>query len=302
MSVSLGMAFLMLAGKGTAYVITGSAAILSDALESVVHLLATAFVGFSLWYSLQPADHKHPYGHGKITYFASGFEGAMILIAALGIFYAAIRDLIVGPEVQQLGTGLIIIFVLMVINLALGLYLIRTGRTRNSIVLVANGQHVLTDMWTSLGVLVGLGVVHLTGIIWLDPVIAMVVATNIVWTAGSLMRQSTAGLMESADPEETVAILSVLEDAVRTGDISQFHQLRHRRVNDQVWVEYHLLFPEHLSITEAHLRSHEVEDRIVALFPRDEVYVTAHLEPDTHDRAHPSGFIEPRDPFAGDRG
>jgi cation diffusion facilitator family transporter len=298
MALSLFMAFVMLGGKGAAYFITGSVAILSDALESVIHLLATAFVGYSLWYSMQPADTRHLYGHGKIAYFASGFEGAMILVAAVAIYFTAIRDLIEGPEIRQLNTGMLIIGLLMLVNLALGLFLVFTGKRHNSLVLVANGKHVLTDMWTSLGVLGGLFVVWLTDIVWLDPVVAILVATNIVWTASTLIRQSVAGLMESADPAETAVILRTLEEAREQGVIRQFHQVRHRRVNDQVWVEYHLLFPDRLSITQAHDRSHEVEERVIALFPRDTVYVTAHLEPEAHDASHPEGFSEPDDPLA----
>ena len=287
----------MLAGKLGAYFLTGSAAIFSDASESVVHLLATAFVGFSLWYSFQPADTGHPYGHGKIAYFSSGFEGMLIIIAAVSIIYMAVEDLIHGADLSQLDLGLGILAGLTMVNLILGLYLIRTGRKYNNLVLVSNGQHVLTDMWTSLGVLAGVGLVWLTGILWFDPVVAIIVAVNIVWTGARLLRGSISGLMERADDAETSALLNMLDSACHEGIISGFHQLRYRRVHDQVWIEYHLLFPKDLSITEAHARSHAVEDRVGALFPRDEVYVTAHLEPDHHAEAHPAAYAEPADPL-----
>lgn len=298
-AVSVGTAFLMLAGKMAAYFLTGSAAIFSDAMESVVHLLATIFVGFSLWYSFQPPDTGHPYGHGKIAYFSSGFEGVLILIAALSIIYTAVRDLIVGPSLSQLELGLAIVGGLAAVNLALGLYLIRTGRRYNNLVLVSNGEHVLTDMWTSVGVLVGVALVRFTGLEWLDPIVAIGVALNILWTGTRLIRQSVAGLMERADESYTRAILGVLDEARRSGLISNYHQLRHRRVHDQLWVEYHLLFPEDLSITEAHDRSHLVEDRVAERFP-DDVFVTAHLEPDRHEEAHPEGHAEPADPLGGE--
>lgn len=297
MIVSLLVSFVMLAGKVIAAYLTGSTAIFSDAVESVIHLFATAFAGFSLWYAATPPDTNHLYGHGKIAYFASGFEGGLILIAALSIMYSAVRDLLVGPELQQLGAGLILIAVLSGVNAALGGYLIRTGRRHNSLVLVSNGQHVMTDMWTSVGVVGGVALVWLTDIVWLDPVVAIVVAGNILWTAGRLIRRSARGLMERADTQATERLLRALHRAREEGVIENFHQVRHRRVNDQVWVEYHLLFPEDMSITEAHDRSHLVEEAVNRVFPKDDVHVTAHLEPLAHDTYHPEGHEEPADPL-----
>ena len=297
MGVSLGVSFLMLGGKLAAYYITGSAAIFSDAAESVIHVLATAFVSYSLWYAIQPPDVRHPYGHGKMAYFSSGFEGGLILIAALVILYSAIRSLIEGPELRQLSVGLLLVAGLTVVNLGLGFYLIRVGRKAHSLVLVSNGQHVLTDMWTSLGVLVGVGLVWLTDLVWLDPVVAIAMALNILWTATRLMREAFAGLMERADEQDTATILAELDRAVAAKVITDYHQLRHRRVNDQVWIEYHLHFPAGLRLTEAHDRSHAVEEAVAALFPGVRVHVTAHLEPDAHDLAHPEGHEEPADPL-----
>lgn len=297
MGSSLLVALLMLAGKFTAYGLTDSAAIFSDAVESVVHLLATAFVGFSLWYTFQPPDPEHPYGHGKIAYFSSGFEGAMILVAAVSIIYLAILNLVEGPQLRQLEEGLILLTALALVNVLLGLYLVRTGRRFNNLVLESNGRHVLTDVWTTGGVLVGVGLVHWTGLAWIDPIVAILVALNIFATAFNLLRQAYEGLMEKADERYTQAILTRLERSREQGLISNYHQVRHRRVHDQIWVEYHLLFPAHITITEAHDRSHTVEEAIAALFPGNEVTITAHLEPDTHDEAHPSGHAEPTDPL-----
>lgn len=295
-ALSIAVAFLMLGGKLTAYVLTGSAAIFSDAMESVVHLLATIFVGFSLWYSFQPPDTGHPYGHGKIAYFSSGFEGVLILIAGIAIVVTAVGDLIRGPSLSRLDLGLGMIGALALVNLLLGIYLIRTGKRYNNLVLISNGEHVLTDMWTSLGVLLGILLVRLTGLSWLDPAVAIMLAANIMFSGGRLVRQSVRGLMERADDGYTRSILEVLETARQEGIISNYHQVRHRRVHDQLWVEYHLLFPVDLSITRAHDLSHLVEDRIAVRFD-DEVYVTAHLEPDHHDDAHPDGHAEPIDPL-----
>jgi cation diffusion facilitator family transporter len=302
MAASLLISFLMLGGKLTAYFITGSAAIFSDAIESVVHLFATGFAGFSLWYAVRPPDPGHPYGHGKIAYFSAGFEGGLILIAALSILYSATLALIRGPELRQLNVGLWIIAGLTAVNLALGLSLVYVGRKHNSLVLVSNGQHVLTDMWTSLGVVVGVGLVEVTGFVWLDPVVAIIVALNILWTAFRLVRRSVAGLMEAADPADTQAILEALDEAVRDGLISGYHQVRHRRVNDQLWIECHLLFPETMSITEAHRRSHTVEDNLARRFADGEIVFTAHLEPESHETGLPGGHIEPVDPLRSEHG
>ena len=287
----------MLVGKSIAAYLTGSAAIFSDALESVIHLVATSFVAFSLWYASTPPDTEHPYGHGKIAYFASGFEGSMILFAGLGILAAAGRDLWLGPSVERLDLGLIITAGLAALNGGLGWYLIRTGRQQNSIVLISNGQHVLTDMWTSVGVVVGVALVWWTGYAWLDPVIAILVAFNILWTAGRLIRRSARGLMDRADTAVSRRILETLEESVAEGRIEGFHQVRHRRLNDQLWIEYHLFFPGRLSVDEAHERAHHVEDAVDALFPQDQVHVTAHLEPAEHDAAHPEWHMEPEDPL-----
>ncbi|MGB3542558.1 cation diffusion facilitator family transporter [Rubrivirga sp.] len=285
MTASLVVAVLMLVGKGVAWRLTGSTAILSDALESVVHLAATAMAGFSLWYAAQPPDASHPYGHGKIAYFSSGVEGALILLAAIGIVWTATIDLVRGPEIQQIGIGLLITGGLALVNLVLGLSLVRIGRQTNAIVLVANGHHVLTDMWTSLGVLVGIGLVWLTDLVWLDPVVALLVGVNILWTSGRLIREAYGGLMETADPEATRQVIEVLDRALEDGTIQGFHHVRHRRVNDQVWIEQHLLLPDHLRLVEAHERATQVELAQQAIFPDSRVQVTSHLEPASHD--HP---------------
>jgi cation diffusion facilitator family transporter len=297
MGVSLAVSFLMLVGKIAATLLTGSTAILSDAAESVIHLFATGFAAFSLWYAASPPDPDHPYGHGKISYFASAVEGTLILLAALVIGGMAVQDLVAGPDLRQLDLGLALIGGLTLVNLVLGWYLIRTGRHTNSLVLVSNGQHVMTDMWTSLGVVVGVGLVWLTGVRWIDPVVGLLVAANILWTASRLLRRSVYGLMDEADPDATLALLDELTEAKADGTIAEYHQVRHRRSGDQVWVEYHLMFPGDMSIREAHARSHEVEDRVDDLFPDEEVHVTAHLEPRRHDEAHPEGHREPADPL-----
>lgn len=282
MAASLVVAVVMLVGKLAAYALTGSTAIFSDALESVVHLFATAVAGFSLWYAAQPPDRAHPYGHGKIAYVSAGLEGALILVAALAIGYEAVRALVVGPELQNLGVGLAITAALALVNLVLGATLVRVGKRTNALVLVANGHHVLTDMWTSLGVLAGVGLVLVTGVEWLDPVVALLAGSNILWTSGRLIRDAYGGLMERADDAETARVLAVLEAAEAEGLIQGHHHVRHRRVNDQVWLEQHLLLPDALRLDAAHERASRVEARQRALFPESRVQITSHLEPTSH--------------------
>ncbi len=297
MGTSIAVSVLMLIGKIIAFVVTDSTAIFSDAAESVVHVFATGIAGASLWYSTLPPDQTHPYGHGKIAYFSMAFEGGFILFAALSVMYTAGRALAYGHEIHELGLGLVILGGLTLVNLVLGWFLIRVGRRQNSLVLEANGRHVLTDMWTSLGVIVGVGLVWFTGLTWIDPVVALLVGGNITWTAASLLYRAYHGLMERADQKDTERLVEDLEQAVDEEMISGYHQLRHRRVNDQVFIEVHLLFPTDMSVDEAHAQAHEVEDRLEALFPKDETYITSHLEPEDHEAAHPEGHQEPEDPL-----
>jgi cation diffusion facilitator family transporter len=295
MAASLVVAGLMLAGKLAAFLLTGSTAILSDALESVIHLAATGIAAVSLWYAAKPPDEQHPYGHGKIAYFSSGFEGALILLAGVGIVAAGVHALLRGPELERLGLGLLLTAALGLVNLALGLYLIRTGRRTNAVVLVSNGHHVLTDMWTSLGVLVGVGLVWATGVEWLDPAVAIVLGLNVTWTAFALLRAAYRGLMEEVDPAETARVLEALAAAERAGRIAGFHHVRYRRVNDQVWIEAHLLLDDALPLEEAHRRATAVEADLHALFPRDAVQVTSHLEPASHEHPEAHGHDEVAD-------
>ncbi|MEO1075027.1 MAG: cation diffusion facilitator family transporter, partial [Bacteroidota bacterium] len=217
-------------------------------------------------------------------------------IVAMGV-----EALVTGPELERLGFGLAVTAALGLVNLGLGLWLIRTGKRHNAVVLVANGQHVLTDMWTSLGVLVGVGLVWLTGVTWIDPVVAILLGLNIGWTAFALLREAYQGLMERADPAETAELRAVLDRAEAESHILGYHFLRYRRVNDHVYVQVHLLFPGDLPIEDAHAHATQVEESIRAVFPKDHVEVTTHLEPDTHE--HPDDGVHDRlgDALAGDR-
>lgn len=298
MAVSLAVAFLMLGGKFAAYALTGSEAILSDAVESVVHIGATVLAAASLWYARQDACGRHPYGHGKAAYFSAGFEGAIICVAAVFIGWSAIGTLIEGPELHDLRLGLLITAALAVVNGALGFFLVRVGKRHNAVVLVANGQHVLTDMWTSVGVLAGVALVWATGLAWFDPVIALAVGVHIFIEAIKLMGRAYQGLLDQADPGKTMAILDTLNAAVEEGRIMGFHQLRHREANDAAWIEVHVLVPGSIDVAEAHARVTAIERRLREVFPRYQVTVTSHIEPARHDRAHPSGHKGLDDPYA----
>jgi cation diffusion facilitator family transporter len=285
MTLSLAVGFLMLTGKMYAFIITGSAAILSDAAESVVHVLAVAFAAFSLWLSLQPADDSHPYGHDKISFFSAGFEGAMIVIAALFIIYEAIMKWIGGLELQNLGTGTLYVAGAGLINAGLGAYLVWQGKRHKALILIANGKHVLTDSWTSFGVVVGLLLTLWTGWLPFDPLLAILVALNILRSGGNLIRQSIGGLMDELDPETHTVVLEVLEkEAKRRG--LEYHEVRHRNTGASLWIDLHLLFPNETNIEEAHWKATEVEAKLKAAFAVP-VTISTHLEPiNEHDRPH----------------
>ena len=200
--VSLAIGFFMLGTKLLAYGMTGSAAILSDAAESVVHVVAVSFAAYSLWLSRKPPDPSHLYGHDKVAFFSAGFEGAMIVLAAVYIVYESIRRLIAGPKLENLGAGALLILVAGVINGALGGYLLWVGKKYGSLILEADGRHVLTDCLTSLGVVVGLGLTILTGWLRFDPIVAILVALDILWMGSKLIRQSIGGLMDEVDPAD----------------------------------------------------------------------------------------------------
>lgn len=298
MGASLATAVLMLVGKITAFMLTDSEAILSDAAESVVHIVATGVAGFSLWYAQQAADDSHPYGHGKIAYFSAGFEGAMILSAAGYIYYSSIVALITGPDLQNLGIGIVITGALCLVNLVLGSFLVYVGRKQNALILVANGKHVLTDMWTSAGVVIGVLIVQFTGARWVDPVCAILVATNILWEAGKLILNAAHGLLDKANPAHAPLILNTLKAAVESGKITGYHQLRHRESNDIIWIDVHMLVPGAQSTADAHHAVTEIEDSIEELFPDFCVHVTTHIEPAEHENAHPNGHAKLSDPYA----
>lgn len=276
-AVSLGVGLVMLALKMGGFLLTGSSAILSDALESVVHVVATGFALYSIVLSAQPPDASHPYGHGKIEYFSAGFEGALIIIAAAAIIWEAAPALFTGATLEKLGVGVIVVAAAGVINLFLGYYLIRVGRRTNSLTLEADGKHVLTDSITSIGVLVGLLLVMATGWTILDPLVAIAVAINIVWTGGRLVHHSVRGLMDAADPEELEKVIQILQQNRLAGWID-IHRLRILRLGDDQHLDLHLTVPRFWDIDRGHEEQELLEELLDHQLP-ETIEASIHLDP-----------------------
>ncbi len=283
--LSFAFGILMLIIKWYAYHLTGSTAILSDAAESIIHVIGVGFAVFSLWYSFQPADEAHTYGHHKINYFSAGFEGALIILAAIFIIFISIKRLIFGIEISNLDKGTYFTFSASVINLFLGGYLVWKGKKSNSIILIANGKHVLTDSWTSFGVVGGLLLTWLTGWLPFDPIVAIAAAINILWSGGKLVRQSIGGLMDEGDKSVSDSIKKLLDKETSTGGL-EYHQLRFRESGNVLWIEFHLLFPKGTLLEDAHNIATKLESTI-KINLNAQANITTHLEPlELHDAIH----------------
>jgi cation diffusion facilitator family transporter len=274
--LSIAAAVFTLVLKCTAYYVTGSVGLLSDALESVVNLLASLTAFFSLWYAAQPVDTTHTYGHEKIEFFSSGIEGVLILLAAGGIAWYAVRRLLVPEPLQALDLGTGIALGASLLNLVAAQVLLRAGRAHGSIILEADGRHLMTDVWTSVAVVAGLVLVWLTGVEKLDPVMGLLVTVNIVWTGFDLVRRSFNGLMDHALPEaEQEAVRRAIE--ARLGPGMDYHALRTRQAGARRFVDFHLLVPGVLSVKRAHEVTGQIEEAVRATLPGSEV--TVHIEP-----------------------
>ncbi len=290
LSVTVGLVMLLL--KFGAYAWTGSTAILSDAAESIVHIFAVLFAAYSLWLSLKPADEQHPYGHAKISFFSAGLEGSLILFAAVLIIIIAIQDWLAGLSLRNLDTGILLTALAAALNAGLGWHLVKVGRKKKSLILEANGQHVLTDCWTSAGVVIGLLLARFTGWLFLDPVCAILVALNIIYSGFQLIRRSITGLMDQADPVIQKSLLELLDRECRARNIS--HHLMRQRFNGFSYdVDVHLMFPDQMTIVEAHRLATEIEESIEQEL-KPAAHVTTHLEPhDDHLNIHPDAEVQP---------
>lgn len=277
MNFSLGVAVVLLAGKTYAAISTGSSAVYSDAAESVVHVFAVGFATWALRLSQKPADDTHHYGHDKISFISAGFEGAMISAAAVLILYEAGKQFVFGVDVTRLALGLWITSLAATANLILGLALIRTGKKTASPLLRANGIHVLTDVWSSIAVIIALLLIKFTGWVWWDPIIAIVAALNILRVGLKLIRESLRGLLDEADPVIEQQARELLD--ARTADHGlAYHNFRHRHSGRAHWIEFHLVFPDGISVETAHRQATEIEAEVAFLIAPEGRVIT-HLEP-----------------------
>ena len=295
MRLSLLFGFAMLAGKTAAYFLTHSVAIFSDAAESVIHVIAVGFASFSLRLSTRPASHHFLYGYERITFFSAGFEGALIVVAAIAILVESTREWIAGLQLHNLSSGVLLILAAGILNAGLGYYLIRTGRRTHSLILEANGKHVLTDSWTSFGVVGGLGLVLLTHWKPFDPLVAIAVAANILWSGGRLVWRSAVGLLDYSDPQAGRRIRERL-DAICTELGIQYHGVRFRTTGYRQIIEVHLLFPRLTPVSEAHALATVLEERLPNELGMPAEVIT-HLESledhaDVHHHQHYTGKPE----------
>lgn len=277
MNASLVVAIVLLACKVVAAIVTGSSSIYSDAAESVVHLLAVIFAVWSLKFAYKPADDSHHFGHDKVSFVSAGFEGAMILAASLLILYEAIQQCFHGVKIQNIGIGVTLTAAAAVINLLLAWWLIRVGNKRNSLVLRANGRHVLTDVWSSVAVLVALLLVKWTKWPWWDPIAAILAALNIARMGVALIRESLTGLLDEADLELEGKIRDLLASETSAREMG-FHHLRHRYSGHSHWVEFHLVCADELSVGKAHEHATEIEAKVASLL-QPHGRVMSHIEP-----------------------
>lgn len=275
--LSVAAAIATISLKAFAWWLTGSVGLLSDALESIVNLAAALLALSMLRLAASPPDEEHPYGFSKAEYFAAGIEGALIVLAAAGILATAVPRLIEPRALEAPALGLALTILASGINLAVGLVLIRVGRREHSITLEADGKHLMTDVWTSAGVIAGVGLVYVTGWLRLDPLIALAVAVHIVWTGVGLVRRSASGLLDVAiSREDQTEVTKLFNEYSRRYGMT-FHALRTRQAGARRFISFHMLVPDHWSVAQAHQLSEEIESRMRSMVPNASVFT--HIEP-----------------------
>jgi cation diffusion facilitator family transporter len=273
--LSIAAALLTIAMKAAAYLLTGSVGLLSDAMESGVNLVGALMALAMLTVAARPPDDDHSYGHSKAEYFSSGVEGTLILLAALSIAAAAIERLVNPRALEQIGLGLAVSVAASLVNLGAATVLLKAGRRNHSITLEANAKHLLTDVWTSAGVVVGVGAVAFTGWQQLDPIVAILVAVNIVWTGGAIVRKSVQGLMDSAlPPADQKQLRAVLDRYADTG--IEYHALQTRQAGSRRFVSVHIIVPGAWTVHEGHQLMDRIEIDIRKALPNTTVFT--HLE------------------------
>lgn len=274
--LSIAAALATIALKTLAWWLTDSVGLLSDALEGSVNLVGATVALTMLTIAARPADDEHAYGYTKAEYFASGFEGMLILLAAIAIAYTAVGRLITPHPLDNIGAGLAVSIVASIVNYGVARRLFEAGRRYQSIALEADAHHLMTDVWTSVGVVAGVGAAVATGWHALDPLIALAVAVNIVWTGIQLMQRSARGLLDRALPPEQLKQLEGVLDSFRARGID-FHAVRTRQAGARSFVSLHVLVPSEWSVAQGHDMAHEVEGAIRSALP--EANVLTHVEP-----------------------
>ncbi len=274
--VALVMGIVVMLLKLGVFFLTHSVAVLSDALESIINILAAGVMLYSVWLSSRPADSDHPYGHGKVEFMTLGFEGLMILLAGGTIAYEAIQRLF-SPEPIEAGLGVWLLLAVNAINAALATFIYRRGRRYGSAVLIADAKHLFTDVASTVGVTIGLGLVWLFRIDHLDPLMALMLAGLILFTAWGLLKQAADGLMDRNDVPDQSAIAQILDEEVADGAIKSYHKIKHRHAGPFMWIEFHIQVDRNLNITQAHDLGSRIEHRLEARFGHAKA--TAHVEP-----------------------
>lgn len=283
--VSLVVSAVSLILKTTGFFVTNATTALSDAAESIIHILAVGFVYYGLYLSTKPADEDHLYGHERIEFFTVGIEGGVITLAGLTIIYQAVENYISGYQLQNLTQGIYLLTAAGIVNLFLGLYLIRTGRREQNMMVISNGKHTLTDVWTTGSAIATLVIISYTDWLVLDSAVSIVLAFYIMFEGYKLIKYSVNGLMDTRDPEADKIIQDILSEPL-PGSMVNCHNLRHRTTGSTTWVEFHALFEEDVSLQRAHEDATRLERKLIDALKGD-VIVTIHLEPEgVHDEAH----------------
>ncbi|TYP93447.1 cation diffusion facilitator family transporter [Fodinibius salinus] len=278
--ISLGVSVISLILKLSGFWITSATTALSDAAESVIHLLAVGFVYYGLSLSAKPADDKHLYGHERVEFLSVGIEGTVIILAGITIIYQSIENYLYGYQLQQLLNGVYLIGGAGIINLILGNYLLKVGRREENMMVISNGRHTLTDVWTSAGAVATLLIIKFTNFEVLDSAVALLLAGYIMYEGVKLLKYSVDGLMDSRDPKVDAAIREELSGDL-PGDMINVHNLRHRTTGNTTWIELHTVSKADVNLKKAHDDATVLEKRLINAIKGD-VIVTIHLEPEGH--------------------
>lgn len=276
--LSLLVSFVLTVAKFAAYFLTHSVAILSDALESIINVVAGGFASYSIYLSGKPKDANHPYGHGKVEFFSIGFEGAMIFIAGCLILFKAAQYFVHPVPLHEVGSGIWLIAGTTVANLLLGLYLVRSGKKLSSITISGNGQHIMTDVYSSVGLIIALGAIHFTGFTWLDPVVSIIMGLLILFKGYQLLRRSISGLMDETDMKVVDRVIEILS-ANRRQNWIDVHNMRVQQYGNNYHVDCHITLPYYLGLHEAHDEVKSLEALVNKEFKGGEVEFFIHMDP-----------------------